>query len=293
MLYADFNYLKFDNITYSVDMLRLRTDITVSQFSYIIERLKLLYPDVIDDYYMSFSISSFKYNYVIKYDVGVSFWFGFVHNSEIINKNNSLLNDNNKYNFTIEFNPNKVPLRGFLKFLFRYIKKWVVKSVDLAIDIPVNILDLCGFDKGRKKDIRIFSKGFDDCTYYIGRGNNRIKIYNKKIESCLDYELTRVEISSKLDLELKNLFFYNYNINLPDIYLNEYLYTFKDYEDKTLLAVLFAVQNGFNINDLSRRYKEKVKNLLNGGYKINFYNKYCTDVIKKCLCYIFNIENGI
>ena len=55
-----------------------------------------------------------------------------------------------------------------------------------------------GLDKERKKDFRMFSCGYDNKTYYIGRSNNRIKIYNKKLESNLDYDLTRVEITSKI-----------------------------------------------------------------------------------------------
>ncbi len=41
--------------------------------------------------------------------------------------------------------------------------------------------------------------GFDNKTIYIGKTDNRIKIYNKKIESNLDIkgELTRIEISKK------------------------------------------------------------------------------------------------
>lgn len=89
----------------------------------------------------------------------------------------------------------------------------------------------------------MFSKGGEDRTYYIGRTNNRIKIYNKKIESGLDKDLTRLEITSQLDYEIKNINFFNYNVALPDLYLNNYLYTFKDYEDKTLLAILYAVQS--------------------------------------------------
>lgn len=157
----------------------------------------------------------------------------------------------------------------------------------MAMDIRVNILDLCGFDKGRKKDFRMFSCGKDNRTYYIGRTNNRIKIYNKKLESNLNYDLTRIEITSKLDLKVKDIGIYQYDIKLPELYLNNYLYTFKDYEDKTLLAILYAVQSGFSLNDLTRRYKDKVKSLLNGGYKINLDNKYCTEVIKKSIIYIF------
>ena len=133
----------------------------------------------------------------------------------------------------------------------------------------------------------MFSKGGEDRTYYIGRTNNRIKIYNKKIESGLDYDLTRLEITSKLDYEINMIDFYNYSVKLPELFLNNYLYSFKDYEDKTLLAILYAVQNGFNVSDLSRRYKDKVKSLLEGNYKIDIQNKYCTQTIKKCLKYVF------
>lgn len=136
----------------------------------------------------------------------------------------------------------------------------------------------------------MFSKGGEDRTYYIGRSDNRIKIYNKKIEKGLDHDLTRLEITSKIDFDVNMIDFYNYDITLPDLYLNNYLYTFKDYEDKTLLAILYAVQSGFNISDLSRRYKDKVKQLLYGGYRIQIENKYCTEVIRKCIKYIFNKE---
>lgn len=133
----------------------------------------------------------------------------------------------------------------------------------------------------------MFSKGGEDRTYYIGRSNNRVKIYNKKIESGLDYDLTRLEITSKLDYDVNMIDFYNYDVELPELFLNNYLYSFKDYEDKTLLAILYAVQSGFNISDLSRRYKDKVKSLLEGNYKVQIENKYCTEVIKQCVKYIF------
>lgn len=121
----------------------------------------------------------------------------------------------------------------------------------------------------------------------MGRTNNRIKIYNKKIESGLDYDLTRIEITSKIDLSIKDILFYTYNVKLPDLYLNNYLYTFKDYEDRTLLAILYAVQSGFALNDLSRVYKDKVKKLLEGNYKINLDNKCCTVVLQQCIKSIF------
>ena len=50
----------------------------------------------------------------------------------------------------------------------------------------------------------------------------------------------------------------------PSIYLNNYLYSFSDYEDKTLLAILYSVQNGFPIKYLTKTYKKKIKDLLQG-----------------------------
>ena len=89
----------------------------------------------------------------------------------------------------------------------------------------------------------MFTQGGDNKTYYIGRTNNRIKIYNKKRESDLEKELTRVEITSKIDLELKNYMFYKYDVDLPKLYLNNYLLTFDDLlEDKMLQCVIFAIQ---------------------------------------------------
>ena len=101
----------------------------------------------------------------------------------------------------------------------------------------------------------------------FGKGDGRVKIYNKKIESNLSIagDLTRVEISRSIDdfpiVEIKN---FNYGENFPYIYLSNYIYSLSDYKDKTLLAVLYAVQSGYSIKDLTRDYKRKIKNLLEG-----------------------------
>lgn len=132
--------------------------------------------------------------------------------------------------------------------------------------------------------------------FIFGKTDNRIKIYNKKIESNLDIkgDLTRIEISKKLDdYEVKKICFYHFDNVFPDLYLNEYLYSFKDYEDKTLLAILYAVQNDFPIDNLTRRYKEKVKNLLfSGGHKINFDCGSAEGVLRKVIYSYFVQPNS-
>ena len=293
-MYADFNYIVSDNIIYTVDMIRIRCDITSLTFSKLETRLKTIYPDFIKNFYTSFGISDFKYNYNIEIKEGVSFWFGFIHNSELINKTGSLQNENTKFNFTVEFNPNKVPVKGILAYIIRMCVASgdvSIKSIDMAMDIPINILDIGGFDKGRKKDFRMFTQGGDNKTYYIGRTNNRIKIYNKKRESNLDKELTRIEITSKIDLPLKNYLMYSYNVDLPNLYLNNYLLTFDDLQDKTLQCIIYAIQCGYPVSNLSRVYRSKVENkLLQGGQKIPFKNIYCTGVLKRCIEGIFYPE---
>lgn len=80
------------------------------------------------------------------------------------------------------------------------------------------------------------------------------------IESNLDIlgDLTRVEVTSRFDdFPINNIKFFKYNSKFPTIYLNQYIYSLSDYEDRTLLAVLYAVQSGFPLKDLSRVYKKK------------------------------------
>ncbi len=142
-MYADFNCVSENNINYTVDMIRLKTMITYEQFSKIDFRLKTIYNDILAEEYQSSGISNFKYNYHIVINENCKYWFGFIHNSELTNANSSMQNENRKYNFTIEFNPNKVPLKGLLKYILNISSDWTIKSLDMAMDLKVNILDLC------------------------------------------------------------------------------------------------------------------------------------------------------
>lgn len=142
-MYADFNYIDFDNIRYTVDMLRVRTNITFFQFSRLEFMINTVYKDNVKENYQSTGISNFKYNYVIETKENSSYWFGFVHNSELTNANSSMQNENRQYNFTVEFNPNKVEVKGLLKYILNMSMDWIIKSVDMAMDIKINILNIC------------------------------------------------------------------------------------------------------------------------------------------------------
>lgn len=274
-----------NNITYSLDMIRLKTYIPNSVFSEIEFRFKTAWKDYVKKYYNSARIRDFFYNYVIEIDEGVSFWFGYLHNNE-----KRINSDYSEYNFTIEFNPNKVKNNKIIKYLLSISKKWFIKSLDLACDLKINILDIITDFSGRK-EMKLISKGFDNKTIYFGKGDGRVKIYNKKIESNLDIlgNLTRVEVSREFDdFDIKKINSFSFGDYFPKIYTNDYMFSFSDYKDKTLLAILYAVQNGFPIKDLSRVYKQKIKSLLEGGYKIQFNDEIATKVIYDSIIYYFD-----
>lgn len=266
-----------NNLTYSIDMLRMSTEMSVGEFSKFELKFNLRYKDFIKKQWHAFGIADFKNNYNIELSESCSFWFGFLHNSEI-----PKIDSGKKYNFTIEFNPNKLKDSEVILYILSFSREWSIKQFDIAIDIPVSILDICGLDKKHYKDIRIFNAGFDNKTIYIGRTNNRIKIYNKKKESKLTIagDLTRCEVTCKIN-HLYKRDFLKPIINLPNLYTNHFYFAFREVgdddfiatipdKDKTLYALLYAVQQGYNLNDLSRKYKTRISELLKGDDLIKF-----------------------
>lgn len=281
-----------NNITYSVDMLRLKTYLSYTKFTELEFRFKTVWSSFVKKFYTSSGISSFFYNYNIEIGEGQSFYFGFLHNTE---KRNS--SDNSEYNFTVEFNPNKLKDNNILLYLLNLSGNWFIKSCDLAFDLPVNILNII-YDKGRKRNVHIFSNGYDNKTICLGsRGSDLyLKIYNKKIESNLNIlgDLTRIELTKTFDdFPLSNLKNLNIlDLDFPVLYLNEYLYSIDTYNDKTMFAILYAVQNGFDLNMLTRCYRKKIKSLLETGCKINFDRQSATQILRKVLLRYF-INNNL
>lgn len=278
------NEFENNNIIYSIDNIRLKTSLTYSVFTEIEFRFKTVWSKYIKKYYTTPQMKQFFYNYNIEVGDNQSFWFGFCHNTE-----RRSFYENAEYNFSIEFNPNKLKDNRIIQYLLSLSGKWYIKSFDLAMDLKININDIITDTSGRQRSV-IFSYGYDNKTICLGKGDGRLKIYNKKIESNLNIigDLTRVEVTRELDdfpiSDTKSLDFGNI---FPNLYLNNYLYSFSDYEDKTLLAILFSIQSGFPIKYLSRTYKSKIKKLLEGGHKIKFDNKSATTVIRKTIFYYF------
>ena len=284
-----------DNMTYSIDMIRLKTYLSFETFSKLEFFIEMYFKDKVKQFWLSNRPMNFHFNYKMEIEEGKKFYFGFHHNSESLNNSEHTGKERGEYtdlyNFTIEFNPNKLRDNELLMYILGLSGDWYIKSYDLAIDIKISILDLI-YDISGKAVENINNYGYDNKTIALGKGTNRIKIYNKKKESNISMlgDLTRIEISKTLeDFEIRRLSVLNDNGFFPDIYLNQYVYSLSDYEnrDRTLFAILYAVQNGYPIRDLSRVYKNKIKELLEGGYKIKFSTVCATRVLRKTILYYF------
>ena len=157
---------------------------------------------------------------------------------------------NKKKDLIVEYNPNKFVLSNdsiLYYTLFRYFRDdFVVVSVDVAIDLEIPISEIY-FDRNYKRVYKYFlsDKGK---THYIGEGDGRVKIYDKRKEQMakgkkVDKEVwTRIEYSIRLDEKIENILKNGYykQISMIDIYRKSNKY---NYEDKTLKALIYAVNN--------------------------------------------------
>lgn len=281
-----------DNITYSIDMLRLKTYISFETYSKIEFFIQMYFKDKIKKFWISDKPMCFHYNYNIEIEEGKSFYFGFHHNNEKLKNSDHKDNNNDDlYNFTIEFNPNKLKDYKLIMYLLGISGEWYIKSYDMAFDLHISILDLL-WDISCRSTEKVFSNGYDNKTIYIGSGSGRVKIYNKKRESNIEIlgDLTRIEISKEIeDFDIRKLSVLYYDGDFPTVYTNNYIYSLSDYDKKnsTLLAVLYAVQNGYPMRNLTRDYRNNIKKLLEGGYKIKFDKTIATQILRKTILYYF------
>lgn len=259
LYFNDLNVVK-DDLIYCVDMIRLTCHIPYSVFNKKINSRLSFYGEFLTSW-ISSRITDFYYNFNYC-DKDCSFWFGFISNKEKIS-GKSLTNTKTTFNFTIEFNPNKVKDCSLLLHILSMTTEWFIKQCDFAVDVNTNITNICGFDKGKKNCLITYDCGEDNKTYYIGKKDNRVKIYNKTIESNLSYDLTRIEITKYFDsLKIFDVNSYSYDGYIPELFLKDFQLSFNDLEDKTLFALVYAVIEGFPLHDLTKHYKKRVKEFL-------------------------------
>lgn len=289
-LYLDnLNYIDPKNISYCVDMIRLSCPLNSYEFNNILKPFTLE-PNA--KMFENFQLDKFKHN-VNYVGENCSFWFGWLSNSELLKGNASLQNPLVRHNFTCEFNPNKCRDNPFLQFVLDNMHDIKIVSVDLACDFPFDITEL-DFTSVNKSHKTTFDTP-EGITYYFGKGDKRIKIYDKRKESNLDYDLTRIEMSVGLNILLKDsksidfskLCFpivstSSYQTNLEDLSLND-----------TMKVVLFALDKGYPISHLSRRFQEKVKNYKIKKSLIEITPSHFNKTLVNYLDYYFNIKDYI
>ena len=107
--------------------------------------------------------------------------------------------------------------------------------------------------------------------------------------------MTRVEVSIELeDFPVRNIKNYRFDdLVFPYLHLNQYIFSFSDLTtgDKTTLALLYAVQHGYPIKELTRSYKDKVKKLLEGGSRIKFDKITATTALQQII-YTYFVRRG-
>lgn len=199
-----FNDLKSsDGCIYSLDMVRLNFDLGTSKNEFV------NYINHINAYDLSYTIkywASFKqYQYrhlwnVADEDKDVSWTIG-------LDLGRDGTDSTKGY---IEFNPNKcensVPFKKFWQCFKAYTVSRELVRYDLAIDIPKRRF-LCKLIRTGKKNYEYIVKG-DGVTEYSGVRNNNgfVKLYDKTIESDLNYDLTRLEITLDSTESVGNVF---------------------------------------------------------------------------------------
>lgn len=199
---------------YSCDKIRLSFELRrdcIPEFKSYIENPTRMDFDISPKSFKSFS---YQYFLTVSNSSGNNIQIGFGFNGTKVDDN---------FRGFMEFNPNKVESNQSqtIDYILSLCGDVKCSRLDVAIDIPIdrNFVRLV-------KDNRYFEmscKSRADRTEYLGSRNTpgRVKLYNKQIESKLDYPLTRLEITTKPNLA-------DFKAHLPTVLV------FDEYRQKSL-----------------------------------------------------------
>ena len=268
-------------------MIRLKTEIHKTVLEKVILNPFSVEPGV--SYKMMTSITAYRHNFYIEdnSDFGVcKFWIGSSHNSRKASDHVDLV---------LEYNPNKcngsLLLNYVIDNIFRNDRHVEVKSLDIAIDIPVNILDISYSVKGNMNR-RIFDNGSDDRTYYFrkAKSNGAIKIYNKKRESNLDYDLTRYEITLNPNVCIDSMSVYSVpeELFIPVRDINNFQLPV-DIKGTDKILLLACMEHPEYLKDLDSRKRKKIEQLLAENCSIDFNYKTINKIIQEFINTIYSI----
>ena len=206
-------------------------------------------------YWESLKFNAYKYNWTIP-EGESTIYLGAIFNS----------GDKKIPKVVIEYNPNKIKITNpLIKQLIYYglINQTLnIKSFDLAVDYKIDIDNV--YMRSTKKQ-ESYIKSDKGKTYYYGKSryNGYTRVYDKGAELGIQEKITRYEVRYKVNRDiddLQNMYKEMDTVKLIELYKKNNGY--ENIKDDTLKALVYAVNNGYDINQLSRKYKTKVKVVL-------------------------------
>lgn len=269
-----------NNYIYSIDNVRINFELkhdALIDFQYYFSNINRI--DIIE-YPLCFSDFKYKCMMSINYQAGV-LRLGYCFNG---------VSSDDKLKGFLDFNPNKCmndkQCIHDLEKLRSYCSTYEVTRWDLAVDVPTDRSNL-HLKKDRRK-YELHEHSYNDRTEYLGVRNavGRVKIYNKTVESKLDYLLSRIEITcgslnvyrdkEKFDRILPNVLLLEnqQNIILADL---------KDTEKVLVQLINSSDYPMYYFNQLGRKMKNKLKPYLFQESNMVKYDYACID---KCCQFI-------
>lgn len=186
-----FNNIVYENISYSIDMIRLRLDFglleRITEFGNWCSKFEHVH---IESFPLSTKAHSYRYLFKITCTNNSSFVCGLGFNGD--DRDSAVIG-------FLEFNPNKVAsdckFIEFFEVLKNFCPRTDIVRWDLAVDVPLK-REYCSLIKDKRK-YSMVRNSVKDCTEYLGRRSSSgfVKLYNKSVEDELDEDITRLEIT--------------------------------------------------------------------------------------------------
>lgn len=291
------NYINDFGHSYSCDMIRLKFEYKkeneFDMLHFLNSNIMMLDMDVDIKYYQSFRPSDFRHFFVISqiykvFDTPIeySFKIGVLHNCDT---------DKDSLKGFIEFNPNKCNLSVVTEYM-KIIKEFSnnlgyglhfeLVRYDLAIDIKVPKTMIKLIKEGKRTYQYIQSK---TVTEYLGikHTDGYTKLYDKREEAGLDYDLARLEITcTSLD-----------KVALPRVSLVDCQFSLDMDLTKTDAVLVSLIrqqpehEQQYYLGQLGKTKRDKLRPYINGESAILQYDRkgilHVQDIVKDAMRIIF------
>jgi hypothetical protein len=234
---------------YSLDKLTVEFEMSKDKVQQLMNKYSM---NVNFEQWESKQLSKCRYNYTVSLDDDHSFYIGFCPNWK---KRDAYIDTGR-----VEFNPTKVGYDLVFQSIYGEILSFagmLLKPLkfDLAIDLPV-ARDKVHLIKD-KRTYEEYSNSQSDRTQYLGKRNapGRVKIYNKALESKLDIDLTRLEITVDYD----NRSVSEVGKLIPEMYILDSFQFSIDMPGTDKVIMLSVLSDLSLLKILGRKKAEKIK----------------------------------